>query len=258
MFGKKLLQQRTAGFVRWSTPLTLFLVLTVVSSPSEAALTVGFDAADEFLAEFRQTTFADPEVPAPRLKRLCTSLDSPTCFDQRNDASGATLQSGAVHGTGVEHPESVDGDNSVPSPTPRDSVLGFLGHYETPGAYAFRAGDVLIHRGRGDVGIVVERCEECQIPEEWIRRNFPAGMRKRQPFYSILVSKLGFTRHGAQSSHRLWDVTVDGPPPQIEHPEFRKWFSGKMLVEHSNPHYRPRNKTAAAQKVLTKQWDQIE
>ena len=86
----------------------------------------------------------------------------------------------------------------------RDSKLGFLDHYEEAGKYAFRVGDILVHRGHGQFGVVLERFDVCQLSEEWHAANALPGMTQEQPFYTILVSVpgQGFTRHGAQSSHR--------------------------------------------------------
>merc|ERR1712232_170832 len=135
---------------------------------------------------------------------------------------------------------------------------GFLGHYYQPGEYAFRVGDIVVHRGHGQLGVVAERFEECQLSEAWFNQNAPPGMRRKQPFYSVLVSVAGFTRHAAQSSHRLWDFKKDGgPPPAIQHPELEMYFLDEMLLEGSEARYQPLDKDAAAQQRLVPEWDAV-
>ncbi|CAK0834713.1 unnamed protein product, partial [Prorocentrum cordatum] len=92
----------------------------------------------------------------------------------------------------------------------RSTKQGFLGHYERPGEYAFQVGDIVVHRGHGQVGVVAERFDVCQLGDEWHRANAPEGMTQGQPFYTILVDLPGrpFERHGAQSSHRRWEPAL--------------------------------------------------
>lgn len=128
-------------------------------------------------------------------------------------------------------------------PQRRRPELGLLGKYEQPGGYAFRVGDVVVHRVYSQVGVVAERFEVCQMSEEWHRANGPQGMNRHQPFYSILVNMPGFafTRHGAQSSHRRWDPSLDGGlPPPISHPDFQELFF--VDLDGENVRYTPRNK----------------
>eukprot|EP00928_Gymnodinium_smaydae_P056381 TRINITY_DN39772_c0_g1_i1.p1 TRINITY_DN39772_c0_g1~~TRINITY_DN39772_c0_g1_i1.p1 ORF type:complete len:215 (+),score=15.39 TRINITY_DN39772_c0_g1_i1:43-687(+) len=137
----------------------------------------------------------------------------------------------------------------------RDPQLGFLGHYEEPGHYAFRVGDIVVHRGHGQLGVVLERFEVCQMSDEWFAANAPPGMTRNQPFYTILVSQPGrkFTRHGAQSSHRRWDTSRDGAyPPPVQHPDVTRLF-GKL--DRVAARYEARDPEALNQEVNAKEWD---
>mmetsp|Transcript_15514 Transcript_15514/g.48844 ORF Transcript_15514/g.48844 Transcript_15514/m.48844 type:complete len:212 (+) Transcript_15514:191-826(+) len=137
----------------------------------------------------------------------------------------------------------------------RDARRGFLGHYELPGRYAFRVGDIVVHRGHGQVGVVVERFDVCQLSEAWHAANAPPGMTRDQPFYTILVSLPGqkFTRHGAQSSHRRWDAERDGgPPPPVQHPDVPRFFGE---LDAAAARYEPLNAAAREQEVHVKEWD---
>lgn len=161
--------------------------------------------------------------------------------------------------------ESTDAD-STETPTspvakkveagPRDPKLGFLGHYEQPGAYAFRVGDVVVHRGHGQVGVVAERFRVCRMGEEWTAMNCPKGMTAWQPFYTILLilpNGEALTRHGAQSSHRRWDRTLDGgDPPDVQHPDMSQFFGEFDAV---SARYQPLDEAAAAQEIVASEWD---
>mmetsp|Transcript_39698 Transcript_39698/g.71284 ORF Transcript_39698/g.71284 Transcript_39698/m.71284 type:complete len:197 (-) Transcript_39698:239-829(-) len=138
---------------------------------------------------------------------------------------------------------------------PLDMKLGFLGHYERPGAYAFRVGDIVVHRGHGQVGVIVERFDRCQLSEAWLKANALPGMTGEQPFYTILVSSDGerFTRHGAQSSHRRWDPELDGgQAPPVRHPDIKRYFK---LFDVAAARYEPLDKEAAAQDIRRPEWD---
>lgn len=136
-----------------------------------------------------------------------------------------------------------------------DARKGFLGHYEAPGEFAFRVGDIVVHRIHGQVGVVAERFDKCQLGPEWLTANAPPGMNPFQPYYTILVSMPGqnFTRHGAQSSHRRWDSSVDGGSASpIDHPEVATLFGELSGAEGR---YKPLDAAAAAQEVDTPEWD---
>lgn len=141
---------------------------------------------------------------------------------------------------------------------PRDPKLGFLGRYEQPGAYAFRVGDIVVHRAHGQVGVVTERFRVCQLSEEWHAANAPPGLTTWQPFYTILVNMPGrsFTRHGAQSSHRKWDAAIDGgEPPPVQHPDVPRFFGE---FDATAARYQPLDEAAAAQQVTACEWDKAE
>jgi len=139
---------------------------------------------------------------------------------------------------------------------PRDPKLGFLGQYEQPGAYAFRVGDVIVHRRHGQVGVVAERFRVCTMSEEWHAMNCPKGMTAWQPFYTILVilpTGEALTRHGAQSSHRKWDRALDGEePPAVHHPDMSQFFGD---FDAAAARYQPLDEAAAAQEILVPEWD---
>lgn len=138
---------------------------------------------------------------------------------------------------------------------PRDPNLGFLGHYEQPGAYAFRVGDVIVHRGHGQVGVVTERFRVCKLSEEWHAMNCPKGMIAWQPFYTILMVLAdgeALTQHGFQSCHRRWDRALDGgDPPAVEHPDMSRFFGD---FDAATARYQPLDEAAAAQEILVPEW----
>mmetsp|Transcript_7984 Transcript_7984/g.16758 ORF Transcript_7984/g.16758 Transcript_7984/m.16758 type:complete len:312 (-) Transcript_7984:93-1028(-) len=154
----------------------------------------------------------------------------------------------------------VEGSSSRTAPIesgPRDPKLGFLGHYEQPGRFAFRVGDIVVHRGHGQVGVVAERFRVCQLGEEWVAANMPRGMTAWQPFYTILVSVpgQGFSRHGAQSSHRRWDIARDGGEPSpVQHPEVNRLF-GKF--DASAARYEPLVEASSREEVVP-EWDKAQ
>eukprot|EP00927_Polykrikos_kofoidii_P046584 TRINITY_DN40772_c0_g1_i1.p1 TRINITY_DN40772_c0_g1~~TRINITY_DN40772_c0_g1_i1.p1 ORF type:complete len:230 (-),score=33.53 TRINITY_DN40772_c0_g1_i1:34-723(-) len=139
----------------------------------------------------------------------------------------------------------------------RNPKAGFLGHYEEVGQFAFRVGDIVVHRSLGQVGVIAERFTVCQLGREWLEANSAPGMNAMQPFYSILVSLQGhsFTRHGAQSSHRRWETAVDGHPPQpVHHPDMAALF-GELDV--GSARYRPFDEDASKQEILADEWDKF-
>lgn len=138
---------------------------------------------------------------------------------------------------------------------PRDTKLGYLGHYERPGAFTFRVGDIVVHRGHGQIGVVAERFDRCQLSEAWHKANAPPGMTREQPFYTILVSLPGqkFTRHGAQSSHRRWRSEIDGgQPPAVQHPDVNRFF---RKFDPAAARYEPVDEAATAQEIIVSEWD---
>lgn len=242
-------------------------------------MTVGFDAHDDVVAEWRRTTYSDPDVTELRSRRLCSSLDSPVCFDLRADAREWEESRESLGKRPPVHAlTAAPGEDEAPEPIPpaepqqkqkarrkakkakmADPVKGFLGHYEKPGAFAFRVGDVVVHRGHGQVGVVQERFDEMGLSDDWFNANAAPGMRKRQPFYSILVGGMGgkFTRHGAQSSHRLWDDAQDRSSPKVDHPEVSKYF-GELVIDGSHARYHPKDFRDANQIVDVVEWDKRE
>eukprot|EP00747_Dinoflagellata_sp_TGD_P192387 gnl/TRDRNA2_/TRDRNA2_57161_c0_seq1.p1 gnl/TRDRNA2_/TRDRNA2_57161_c0~~gnl/TRDRNA2_/TRDRNA2_57161_c0_seq1.p1 ORF type:complete len:333 (-),score=42.94 gnl/TRDRNA2_/TRDRNA2_57161_c0_seq1:301-1299(-) len=137
----------------------------------------------------------------------------------------------------------------------RDVKKGYLGHYEEPGRFAFCIGDIVVHRLHGQIGVVAERYDVCQLGELWMALNAPPGMNPMQPFYTILVNTQGmnFTRHGAQSSHRRWDISVDGiVAPPIDHPDVADSFG---RLDAASARYQLLNESAAVQETLSPEWD---
>eukprot|EP00930_Biecheleria_cincta_P007377 TRINITY_DN108590_c0_g1_i1.p1 TRINITY_DN108590_c0_g1~~TRINITY_DN108590_c0_g1_i1.p1 ORF type:complete len:228 (-),score=33.32 TRINITY_DN108590_c0_g1_i1:39-722(-) len=137
-----------------------------------------------------------------------------------------------------------------------DTRAGFLGHYEKPGGFSFRVGDIVVHRLHGQVGVIAERFDTCQLGGQWFKFNSPPGMNFMQPFYSILVSMPGssFIRHGGQSSHRRWDAAADGPPPSIQHPDLAHLF---CELDAAGARYLPRYAGAAGEEgVMVPEWDE--
>eukprot|EP00933_Yihiella_yeosuensis_P016264 TRINITY_DN13965_c1_g2_i3.p2 TRINITY_DN13965_c1_g2~~TRINITY_DN13965_c1_g2_i3.p2 ORF type:complete len:223 (+),score=48.59 TRINITY_DN13965_c1_g2_i3:645-1313(+) len=139
----------------------------------------------------------------------------------------------------------------------RDPWAGFLGEYEKPGAYAFRIGDIVVHRKFGQVGVVAERFDVCQLGPEWMAANAPPGMSRDQPFYTILmdgVPNVDFTRHGAQSSHRRYDVTRDGPLRPIQHKDITRLF-GKL--DRKLMRYELSEGEDNSKEELVEEWDKV-
>eukprot|EP00930_Biecheleria_cincta_P049398 TRINITY_DN3460_c0_g1_i1.p1 TRINITY_DN3460_c0_g1~~TRINITY_DN3460_c0_g1_i1.p1 ORF type:complete len:558 (+),score=84.56 TRINITY_DN3460_c0_g1_i1:37-1674(+) len=216
-------------------PAVALLYAALSSADISVRLEV-FCAHDESLTA-RLTDLAGRLEDKQRMARARRAIES--AFEPAEDGDN----------TQREAPMDSGSDSGV-----RDPKLGFLGCYEQPGRYAFRVGDIVVHRGHGQFGVVAERFHVCQLDEDWVKANFPPGMTVWQPFYSILVGTAGqsFTRHGAQSSHRRWDTSRDGEAQPVQHPDVERLFSG---LDIASARYQPRDQAAADQKLLANEWD---
>jgi len=187
-----------------------------------------------------------------RVEDLSKQLEEKQGMARARRAIASALESTDTESTGTKaSPVSEKAEAG-----PRDPKLGFLGHYEQPGAYAFRVGDVVVHRRHRQVGVVAERFRVCTLSEEWHAMNCPKGMTAWQPFYTILVllpTGQAIARHGAQSSHRRWDRALDGgDPPDVQHPDMPQFFGE---FDAAAARYEPLDEAAAAQEVLAPEWD---
>eukprot|EP00933_Yihiella_yeosuensis_P061035 TRINITY_DN63854_c0_g1_i1.p1 TRINITY_DN63854_c0_g1~~TRINITY_DN63854_c0_g1_i1.p1 ORF type:complete len:248 (-),score=35.97 TRINITY_DN63854_c0_g1_i1:92-835(-) len=171
-------------------------------------------------------------------------------------------------------PKSAKAGKASSARRPKDGRFnpekGFLGEFEAPGEYAFRVGDIVLHRKHGQIGVVVERFENCQMSDEWFTVNAAPGMTRDQPFYTILIDSgmrtqmSTFTRHGAQSSHRRFDPDKDGTPEPIRHRDVKS-FLKNYVFDPKEARYRPnealrsasekRDDDPAGQVIHKNEWD---